>query len=195
MKKIRRFERLTAELEPVNLVQRIALTESDQESNESPLHYSYEPIIQEDFVSHMEQLVVEEENQAQGKSLRFLELIKDTMPSITINLNIEKLLLDFYKMEMDPSVKNDMGFMTNKYVNVTSDKLLLRTVQEWMNGQIVEKLLEWDVQKNREAYIRDMERRGEWRNLEKEKEEVALEIEVEVFASLMNEVLDDLLLS
>ncbi|GFZ06990.1 hypothetical protein Acr_18g0011600 [Actinidia rufa] len=48
--------------------------------------------------------------------------------------------------------------------------------------------LGWEVEKNRQAYIRDMEKGGRWSKLDAEREEVALE----VFASLMDEILLDL---
>ena len=48
--------------------------------------------------------------------------------------------------------------------------------------------LGWEVVKNRQAYIRDTEKGGRWSKLDAEREEVALE----VFASLMDEILLDL---
>ncbi|CDP09814.1 unnamed protein product [Coffea canephora] len=174
MKKTNRFERLT-QLEPVNLQKRIALSESDQESNESPQRHSSESV----FILDSE----EEENQASDKPFKLLQLVKATIPSISQHFKADhdNLLLDFFKegMEEDSS--------SHEHAK------LLKVANSWIMGQPRELFLEWDVQKNREAYIRDMERGWTWRKLNEEKQEVALELEVEVFASLMIELLNDLL--
>nr|XP_027084259.1 uncharacterized protein LOC113706536 isoform X1 [Coffea arabica] len=185
MKKINRFERLT-QLEPVNLQKRIALSESDQESNESPQRHSSESV----FILDSE----EEENQASDKPFKLLQLVKATIPSISQHFKADhdNLLLDFFKegMEEDSSSHEHAKVLTRR---VKLDDELLKVANSWIMGQPRELFLECDVQKNREAYIRDMERGWTWRKLNEEKQEVALELEVEVFASLMIELLNDLL--
>ncbi|KAL3498767.1 hypothetical protein ACH5RR_041499, partial [Cinchona calisaya] len=194
MKKIKRFERLTL-LEPVNLEKRITRSESDHESNESPLHGSSQSVHEVlDFTLDSEE---EENNQASDKALELLQLVKATMPtnsSLKFKADYhEKLLLDFFKegliLEMD-NINCSLGLTTldhNKLINVA---------QDWIMGQPRELFLEWEVQTNRAAYIRDMERGGTWMKVNiEEKKEVVLEVEVEVFDSLMNDLLHDLLSS
>lgn len=194
MKKIKRFERLTlTHLEPVNLEKRIALSESDRESNESPQRHCSE-YVHQDFILDIE----EDENQAEDKAFKLLELMKATMPSVSRKLKADhdKLLLDFFKegMEMD---KNSSPEHATELIprGVKLDNELLNDANDWITGKPQELFLEWEVQKNRQAYIRDMERGGAWRNLNDERKEMALDLEVEVFASLMNELLHDLISS
>lgn len=170
MKKIMRFELLT-QLEPVNLVKRIAVSsESDQD----------------DFTYHIEETTrttTEEE-----KASEFLDLLKCTMSSPSnnnndnIKPNTETILLDFFKL----------GYLESEKVED-----LVAIAKDWVIGKNInnEQMIDWKVKKNREMYVQEMEKNGEWRRRRnKEKEEVGLEMEVEIFASLISELLDDLLL-
>lgn len=170
MKKIMRFELLT-KLEPVNLVKRIAVSsESDQD----------------DFTYHIEETTrttTEEE-----KASEFLDLLKCTMSSPSnnnndnIKPNTETILLDFFKL----------GYLESEKVED-----LVAIAKDWVIGKNInnEQMIDWKVKKNREMYVQEMEKNGEWRRRRnKEKEEVGLEMEVEIFASLISELLDDLLL-
>ncbi|KAK6137572.1 hypothetical protein DH2020_028692 [Rehmannia glutinosa] len=70
------------------------------------------------------------------------------------------------------------------------DEGLLEEADDWINGRKSRELfVEWEVQGNRKAYIKDMEKGGEWKTLEQESDEVALELETVVFDELLNEVL------
>lgn len=169
MKKIMRFELLT-QLEPVNLVKRIAVSsESDQD----------------DFTYHIEETRTTTEEE---KASEFLDLLKCTMssPSNNYNDNIkpntETILLDFFKL----------GYLESEKVED-----LVAIAKDWVIGKNSnnEQMIDWKVKKNREMYVQEMEKNGEWRRRRnKEKEEVGLEMEVEIFASLISELLDDLLL-
>lgn len=165
-----RFELLT-QLEPVNLVKRIAVSsESDQD----------------DFTYHIEETTrttTEEE-----KASEFLDLLKCTMSSPSnnnndnIKPNTETILLDFFKL----------GYLESEKVED-----LVAIAKDWVIGKNSnnEQMIDWKVKKNREMYVQEMEKNGEWRRRRnKEKEEVGLEMEVEIFASLISELLDDLLL-
>lgn len=194
MRKIKKFERLT-QLEPVNLEKRIVLSESDRDSDRSPHCHSSESAL-EDFIVDSE----DEGNQtAMDKSLKLLQLAKATMPSICsmkLQEDYDKLLLDFFKEEMEMGDSSRGYAMCISTSSVKLDHELLNVAMDWIIGQPRELFLGWEVQKNREAYIRDMERTGQWRKkLDEEKQEVALELEVEVFTALINELCLDLVSS
>lgn len=108
--------------------------------------------------------------------------LKASMPSYSLKFTTEKLLFDFFKER----ILNGDDELKNK---------LLESALEWINGKPIDVLLDWKVQENRMAYIRAIENRGEWKNTELEKQQVILELEVEIFGSLMNEVLVDVMLS
>uniref|UniRef100_A0A5B7BX22 DUF4378 domain-containing protein n=1 Tax=Davidia involucrata TaxID=16924 RepID=A0A5B7BX22_DAVIN len=171
MQKIRRFESL-AQLEPVDLEKRMALSELSDESLESPLQ-TCSVSIQGSLMFDKEQ----EENETEQKAKELLKLMKATIPSSNhLNFNAYTLLLDFFRER----ITNEFNYE------------LLSVAKDWMNGHPSELLMEWEVQRNRQAYIRDMEKGGRWRKLDEDIEEVVMELEVEVFASLMNELLLDL---
>ena len=73
--------------------------------------------------------------------------------------------------------------------NNVSDCELLDMAKDWMNGEPQEVLLGWEVQKNREVYIREMEKGGMWGKLDEDRQEVALELEAEIFTSLVNDLI------
>ncbi|XP_049378412.1 uncharacterized protein LOC125843245 [Solanum stenotomum] len=169
MKKIKRFECLT-ELEPLNLDKRIASSESE---SESPLNNSSESEVDEEE---------EDKQRVERQALDMVQELKESMPSYTLKLKTEKLLFDFFKERI---LNGDDEFKNKP----------LELAQDWINGKPIDVLLDWKVQENRMAYIRAIETRGEWKNTELEKQEVILELEVDIFASLMNEVLVDVMLS
>ncbi|KAL3499417.1 hypothetical protein ACH5RR_038510 [Cinchona calisaya] len=140
----------------------------------------------ERLTDHLKPLnLEEEENQESDKAIKLLDqLVKATILPSIISLECkpddhDKLLLDFFwegirEMELATSVNLD-----NELLNVANSWIIFRM----------------GVQTNGAAYIPDMEREGTtWKGLiNEEKQEVAMELEVEVFASLMNELLNDLL--
>ncbi|XP_055821440.1 uncharacterized protein LOC129889976 [Solanum dulcamara] len=166
MKRIKRFECLT-ELEPLNLDKRIASSESE---SESPINNSSETEVDEEEE--------EDKQTVESKAIDLVQELKASMPSYSLKLKTEKFLFDFFKERIlngDDEFKNKM----------------LELAQDLINGKPIDVLLDWKVQENRMAYIRAIESRGEWKNTEVEKQEVILELEVDIFASLMNEVLVD----
>lgn len=171
MKKIRRFESL-AQLEPVDLEKRIALGESDDESLESPVQ-TCSMFIHSNSNMFSE---IREENGTERDAMELLELVKATVPSD--NLIMEKVGGDNPSASM---VKGHKEFQQE-----------LEVAQDWINGRSQEMFLGWEVKENRHIYIKDMENNGKWRNLDGEKEEVALELELHIFTSLVNEALLDI---
>lgn len=173
MQKLRRFESLT-QLEPVDLEKRIALSDFDRESVGSPLQPCLLPI-QENNISDEE----EEDNKTETKAVELLEEMKAKAPSVSFKFNAENLFLDFFRE----------GIIEG---NAYDSCELLDVAKDWINGKPQELFLGWEVQRNRQAYIRDMEKGGMWGKLEEDKEEVALELEADIFTSLVNGLFLDL---
>lgn len=115
-----------------------------------------------------------EGNQTEQKAQELLNLVKTT-PHGTKS-TAEKLLFDFFRERVDQE---------NEFE-------LLKAAEDWVIGNSQELLQRWEVQDGRKVYVRDMEKGGKWRILVEEKEEVALDVEVEVWTSLLNELSDDL---
>ncbi|KAI3468803.1 hypothetical protein Pfo_025466 [Paulownia fortunei] len=184
MKKIQRFECL-AKLEPVNLTRRFALQpDSDNESSGSPLPHS-SASIDEKFVSDIE----EEEDEAEHKALELLHQMKASFPSYGLKLNADKLLLDFFRER----ITNERANSEKQWGVSSFDEGLIEEAEDWINGRKSRELfVEWEVQKNRQAYVKDMEKGGEWKTLDQENQEVVSELETEVFAALVNELLLDI---
>ena len=105
-----------------------------------------------------------------------LELIKATFQPSSFDFRAENLLLDFFRERIcEANVESDYDWLLNE-------------AKDWVDRPAHDMFLGWEVVKNRQAYIRDMEKGGRWSKLDAEREEVALE----VFASLMDEILLDL---
>ncbi|CAI9093931.1 OLC1v1029544C1 [Oldenlandia corymbosa var. corymbosa] len=171
-------------------------SESDRDvadSDRSPPCHSSESS-SEDFIDYSE----DEENQATSdKSFKLLQLAKSTMPSfcsMKLKTNYDKLLMDFFKegMEME-KISPENAICVSSNTKIQLDHELVAAAKDWITGQPRELYLGWEVPKNRETYMRDMERDGTWRRSNEEKQEVATELEVEVFATMMKELCHDLL--
>lgn len=184
MKKIQRFECL-AKLEPTNLAKRFApQPDSDNESSGSPLPHSSTPI-NDKFISDAEEEQDEDvENGAEQKALELLHQMKASSPSYSLKLKTNMLLLDFFKERIaDENSEKQSSF----------DKEVLQEAEDWINGRTPGGLfVEWEVEKNRQVYLKDMEKGGEWKTLDQENQEVAFELESEVFAALLHELLLDI---
>ncbi|XP_052210283.1 uncharacterized protein LOC127813378 [Diospyros lotus] len=144
--------------------------------------------LEKQFSDESSSLELEEEEEAQQRAVALLELLKSThlpIPSVVFKFDAENLLLDFFAERMGAEAEAELE----------KEQEVLNVARDWMRGQAHDDgimLLEWEVEENREAYVREMERGGRWKKLEnEEKEEVAMELEMELFASLLNELLDD----
>lgn len=173
MKKIQRFEGL-AKLEPVNLTRRFAShLDSDNESSDSPLPHSEE---EEDD---------DEEEDEEERTLELLDQMKASMTSQGLNFKADKLMLDFFREGIASEKQRGGSPLYDELVEIAED---------WIGGRKPRAVfMEWEVEKNRQAYVEDMEKRGEWKRLgHQENEEVVLELGNEVFAALLNELLLDI---
>lgn len=165
--KLRRFESL-AKLEPIDLEKRIASFELDNKFLE-PLTRSFE---NKD----------EEEDETDVKVQELLKLMKSTTScnGFSVMCKAENLLIaDFFREKLAENKAKTEG------------RNLLKEAGDWINGQSQELFLGWDVNDGRKAYVQDMEKNGKWWSVGEEKEEVGLALELEIFTSLVNELLTD----
>ncbi|XP_051118995.1 uncharacterized protein LOC127243154 [Andrographis paniculata] len=160
------------QLEPVNLAERFSLfPDSDNESSLLETTWAKEEDEEE-----------EEERRVQDKALHLLNHMKDTTPSYGIKARADKLLLDFFTEQI----------MFRKCGGYSFDEDVLEEAESWIIGRECRELfLEWNVASRREVYVKDMEKGGEWRSMVRENEEMAFELEGEVLATLLNELLVD----
>lgn len=179
MMKIQRFECL-AKLEPMNLATRFPLQSDsdDSESSGSPLPHS-SPSTDDTFISDIEE-EYEEESEAEDKALELFHQVKTTC-NLKL-LNSEKLVLDF--------LRERIGIIGNE----CDEEEVVEQVEKWINKQEPRGIfLEWEVERNRQAYYDDMEKGGNWKTLDhQEKHELGLDLETQVFAALLDEVLLDI---
>ena len=177
MQRIRRLENL-AQLQPVDLENQFSLPEIfTDESSESP---SPSKLCSDPIQDTIPSDAKEKKIGTKRTALDLLEFIKATFPSGSFESKSENLLLDLFR-ERICEAKDESDYDQP-----------LNEAKDWVDGPTHDMFLGWEVEKNRQAYIRDMEKGGMWSKLDEEREEVALEVEVEVFASLVDEVLVDL---
>ena len=113
--------------------------------------------------------------------MALLQLTKSTISSHHFKKReaAESLLLAFFKETM-----------IDKHV---SDFEMLQVAKDLMDGQMQEMFLDWECGNDRKTYIREMEKRFKWSKYDDdlEKENVVLELEYEIFSSLVDEYLLD----
>ncbi|CAK7335439.1 unnamed protein product [Dovyalis caffra] len=184
MQKIRRFESL-AQLDPVDLEKRIAMAELEDESLDSPLQPCSMSIHSDNDNGFNET----KENGTEKDAQELLKHVKSTIASHSLAPKVDSLLLDFFKEKIVEN--NASGSVVGSYKEFEQE---VQVAQDWINGQPKELFLGWEVLESRQVYIKDMKKNGKWENVDQEKEEVALELEVEVFNSLVEEALLDCIL-
>ncbi|KAI3422763.1 uncharacterized protein J3R85_011853, partial [Psidium guajava] len=169
----------------VQLEKRIASSELE---DEAPVQYSSSTpspsVLAEDQ---------DRETEVEEKIRELLDATAGINPSFTSKVDI--LLLDFFRERLEEEEEEEGA---KKITIGGSGKLeseLLKVADGWIKGQPQEVFLGWEVEDGRHAYIKDMERRERWRDVDEEKMGVALDLEVEVWSSLMDEVLLDIIFS
>ncbi|KAK2994832.1 hypothetical protein RJ640_018814 [Escallonia rubra] len=119
--------------------------------------------------------VVDNARQTEQTAAELLIEMKATVPPASFTkYNPDKLLLHFFG---------------ERIAEGYTQPELLSSAKDWINGHPQELLLEWEEQKNREAY---MEKGRKWEEVDEEKQEVGSELEAEIFTCLVNELLLDL---
>lgn len=108
------------------------------------------------------------------RALALLQLLKATMSSHDLSESpmTERVLL---------------GFFAEQFIegNV-SNYIILQEAKDWINGQTKEI---FELQNNKVALIKEMEKGVKWLNYSEETREVVSELEFEVFTSLVEEIL------
>ncbi|KAI3792497.1 hypothetical protein L2E82_06378 [Cichorium intybus] len=136
-----------------------------------------EPVKLEDRIAQLDH----KENQQEKKAMTLLQLMKSTISSHDLFKCevVENLLLGFFKERMMEQ-------------NVC-DYEILKMAKDWMDGQVQETVLDWESKKSMETYIREMEKGVKWLKYDEEveKENVGLELEYEIFTSLVDDILLD----
>ncbi|PKI41424.1 hypothetical protein CRG98_038196 [Punica granatum] len=157
-----------SQLEPLNLDGRLAFSELD-----------HGPVAESTMQSYSSPSTAQyaEENETNVGVEELLKAIKINNPAI--GLDVDNLLSDFCIEKLESGSVSTLE--------------ALEVVQDWVNGTPRDISSGWEVKSGRAAYVRDMEEKcGSWRDLKEEREEVAMEIEDEVWRSLMEEILLDL---
>lgn len=191
MQKIRRFESL-AQLEPVDLEKRIALSELE-DSEEHPRD-SYSIIFHDDssFEEDEDQQEQEENKEAlmaEERAMKLLKLLKAKDSVESHEDDVDGVLLDFFREKILG------GNQTTRVAVREGDGLdceLLKVARDWMNGHRYGSL-EWRLEDSRETCVRDIEDEGNWRKFEEEQGELAVDLEIGILGSLVDELLLDLL--
>ncbi|WCJ26155.1 hypothetical protein M5689_007995 [Euphorbia peplus] len=167
MAKMRKFETL-AGIKPVNLEHQIdQLSEDEQNKSSTSKH------------------IQEEEEQAAEELLKLvMSITPQNHEHLISNQPDSLLLLDFFK---------EKALEKNGKITSQIDEEI-EAAHKWINGEVEEMFLGWEVKDKRHVYVRDMERNNgsKWRNFDEDKEELVLELELEIFTSLVNEALLDL---
>ena len=185
MQKIRRLESL-AQLEPVDLEKQIALSELEDESLQSP-----KEVLCSVSVNNNDNMSDDQDKQEKDREERekLLKQLQSKSPSDRFKFKADNLLLDFFRERL--MVEDN----AKRLVDMGLEELgldLFKVAEDWVNGNPQELVLGWEVREGRKAYVKEMERNENWRNFNEEKEEVGSAVELEVFISLVDELLIDL---
>ena len=111
-----------------------------------------------------------------------LNLVKMSIPSNCLTIKAENLLFDYFKQSTGEN--NDIDKISKKLD-------LCKVAEDWILGQPQEVYLGWEVHEGRQVYIKEMDKCVEWRNFDKEVQQIGLELENEVLTSLVNELVLD----
>ncbi|KAG1354607.1 hypothetical protein COCNU_07G007190 [Cocos nucifera] len=173
LQKIRRFESL-AELEPMDLVDRLSSFDDQLESS--------------DHVASDEG----KDGHRGTVETRAWDLLWDLQArDQVVPLGcIEKLLVDFFieRLSSSDSVDQDRLSRCRKHVRVTSGACepeeILKAARGWIDGARCRKVEEFP----REAEIKEMEVNGRWRCFHEEEEELAVDLVDVILGSLVGEL-------
>ncbi|RDY05707.1 hypothetical protein CR513_10421, partial [Mucuna pruriens] len=124
---------------------------------------------------------IEEQDWIEEKAKQLLHCVKARASAHGCRNYLDTLLLDFFREELSGSRnqdKNDEEFELET----------LRIAEDWINGSLQ---FAYDTgHDNKDAYIKDMDRRDQWNRFEEEQEELAFEIETAILHSLVADLLN-----
>ncbi|XP_057978255.1 uncharacterized protein LOC131164805 [Malania oleifera] len=183
MRNTRRAESL-AQLDPVDLEKRMALFELDDEFYGTALQ-SRSMCSPNCYIFFNQ----EEEDLVEQKARELLKLI--TIPVGSVKLKADNVLVDFF-VEKISGHKNPLSRRSDGF-----GCELLKAAESWMEEKCRDSYEDqcWEVRGSRKAYVEDMEEGGWLGKLEEDREEVALVVEAGVLASLVSELLVDIVSS
>ncbi|XP_068319080.1 uncharacterized protein [Pyrus communis] len=102
-----------------------------------------------------------------------------------VSLKAEKVVMDLCRETIVEKNSDESGVMREA----------VKAVEDWINGESQELQLGWEVEEGRKVYVKDMENEwGSCRELDCERQEVGLELEAEVWNSLLKELILDLVI-
>lgn len=123
---------------------------------------------------------IEEQDWIEEKAKQLLHRVKARGSTHGCRDYLDTLLLDFLREELIGRRNQD------KNDDEEFELETLRIAEDWINGTFA-----FDAGLgNKDAYIKDMDRRDQWRRFEEEQEELAFEIETAILHSLVADLLD-----
>ncbi|TKY70902.1 hypothetical protein E2542_SST07196 [Spatholobus suberectus] len=115
-------------------------------------------------------------------ALDLLTHVKNSIPSLCLRIEVENLLFDFFKQSIWENI--DIGNSMKRH--------LCKVAEDWIRGQHQEQYVSSQIQKEREIYVKEMDKCGNWRTSDEEIQGLAMELEDEFSISLVNELVVDL---
>ncbi|KAL8141667.1 hypothetical protein V2J09_014699 [Rumex salicifolius] len=169
MQKLRRFECLSR-IDPTNIESRLY---SDDNSPLISLHSSPSP----------QHIALRKDDEAE----RLLKLMKAKVDVFEANNYItDGLLVDFF---LDGLVKG------KERRRDLVEEMLMEEAGDWLTGKCHDQVaVGWKVKEKRKVYAKDLEEDNIWRSNDVDKEEIVVEVEAKVFGSLVDELVEELIL-
>ncbi|KAJ7962294.1 DUF4378 domain protein [Quillaja saponaria] len=162
--------------------------EEEEHSPVSVLGFHFEEN-EEPFLPFEQQKVahMEKENGVEEKAMELLQLVKAATSTSQIckAINMDQILLEFFKDELNTwrnQIRSNDGFELE----------ILRIAKDWMNEQHhYGSIFGYDIEQQKDACIRCMDKEGRWSKFGEEQEELGLEIECGILDVLVDELLND----
>jgi len=124
----------------------------------------------------------QEQDWIEEREKQLLHIVKATNSSVqNCDDYFDTVLLEFFKEELSGNrnrKRNDEGFELE----------IMKIAEDWINESF-EKAYDI-VHVNKDAYIKEMDRRGGWSRFEEEQDEMVMEIEAAILHSLIDDILD-----
>lgn len=123
---------------------------------------------------------VEEQDWVEERAKKLLHCVKATGSSMQKCKDyLDTVLLDFFREELTGSLNQDRNGEEFEWE-------ILGIAEDWINGSFT-----YDIgHVDKDAYIKDMDRRVQWSKFEEEQGELVLEIEKAILHSLVDDLLD-----
>ncbi|XP_058759775.1 uncharacterized protein LOC131633082 [Vicia villosa] len=142
----------------------------------------YDEEYKDDDDDDEEEKKLEEQDWVEERAKQLLHCVKATSSSMqSCDENLGIVVLDFFKEELNGNrnqKRDDEGFELE----------IMKIAEDWINGSFENY---YDiVLVNKEAYIKEMDRRNRWCRFEEEQEELVLEIEEAILHSLVDDILE-----